>query len=127
LSAVHSDTAKAVFKTDSEQKDMLQAYYKLVLDFGKFLSKNNFIWEKQTKGFNRIYFNSDGTIDYFLYSFNTNNVKLEDQLSEEKQIEFNRLLNLFIQDYTVPMTAKTKFAQCSPVTFMSKESSEKQK
>ena len=81
-----------------------------------------FKWEQPTRSFNRIYFNADGTIDYFLYNFQTTNVKTEDQLSQEKQNEFNRLLNLFIKDYKISVTAKTKFAQCSPTKYMPRES-----
>jgi hypothetical protein len=78
-SAVHVDTAQAVFKTESEQGAMFEAYSKLLQDFGKFLTKNNFKWESPTKGFNRIYFNKDGTIDYFLYNFSSD-------ISQEKQM-----------------------------------------
>jgi len=113
-SAVHSDTSLAVFKTDLEQKALIQAYYKLLQDFSKFLSEGNFTWDKQTKVFNKVYFNTDGSIDFFLYNFMYMNVKTDDQLSAEKQNEFNRLLNLFILDYKIPMTAKTKFSQCGP-------------
>ena len=117
-SAVHIDTSQAVFKTDQEQQAMYEAYTKLLQDFGKFLTTNNFKWDKPTKCFNKIYFDSDGTIDYFLYNFLTKDVKPEDQLSQDKQAEFNRLLNLFIKDYKISLTAKTKFAQCSPSTYM---------
>lgn len=119
--AVHVDTSQAVFKTETEQKAMYESYVKLLQDFGKFLTANNFIWNNPTKCFNRIYFSSDGTIDYFLYNFMTKNVKTEDQLQQEKQTEFNRLLNLFIINYKISLTAKTKFAQCSPATYMPKE------
>jgi hypothetical protein len=121
-SAVHADTSQAVFKTEAEQQVMHESYVKLLQDFGKFLTTNNFEWKKPTRGFNKIYFNSDGTIDYFLYSFQNKNVKPEDQLSIEKQVEFKRVLNLFIKDYRISITAKTKFAQCSPTTYMPKES-----
>lgn len=120
-SAIHVDSSQAVFKTEKEQEAMSQAYVKLLQDFGKFLTANNFKWDKPTKCFNRIYFNSDGTIDYFLYNFTTKNVKPEDLLSTEKQAEFNRLLNLFIKDYKISLTAKIKFAQCSPTTYMPKQ------
>lgn len=113
-SAVHVDSSLAVFKTEAEQQAMYEAYIKLLRDFGKLLTENNFKWEKPTKGFNRIYFNTDGTIDYFLYSFQSSN----DLLSQEKQNEFNRLLKLFIKDYKIALAAKTKFAQCSPTTYM---------
>lgn len=114
-SAVHADTSLAVFKTEKEQEALQQAYGKLLQDFGKFLSENNFKWEKPTKCFNRIYFNSDGTIDYFLFNFLG---KAEDKPSEYIVKEFQRLLNAFIADYQFSVTSKSKFAQCSPTTYM---------
>ena len=116
-SAVHSDTLLAVFKTELEQGKLQQAYIKMLQDFGKFLAENNFKWEKPTKCFQRIYFNPNGTVDYFLYNFLNKNVKPEDQLPQEKQVEFDRLLNKFIQTYQFSVKANVKFAQCSPTTY----------
>lgn len=48
---------------------MHQEYVNLIFGLNAFLSENNFEWEKPTRCFNRIYFSSDGTIDYFLYNF----------------------------------------------------------
>jgi len=114
-SAVHVDTSLAVFKTDSAQEKMHEAYVKLLQDFGKFLSEHNFKWDKPTRCFNRIYFSPGGTIDYFLYNFLG---KPEDKLPEEKQKKFNTILNRFINDYKLAVTANVKFAQCSPATYM---------
>lgn len=117
-SAVDGDTSKAVFKTEAEQQALGEAYIKMLQDFGKFLTAHNFTWDKPTRCFNRIYFNSDGTIDYFLYNFLG---KPEDKLSDERQKEFNELLNQFIKDYKFTMTAKVKFAQCGPTRYMPKK------
>ncbi|MDR2834634.1 MAG: hypothetical protein LBV69_00330 [Bacteroidales bacterium] len=114
-SAVNSDTSKAVFKTEKEQQAMGEAYIKLLQDFGKFLTDNNFVWSKKTRCFNRIYFNNDGTIDYFLFNFLG---ETEDKPSEENQNEFKRILNLFIKDYQILPKANTKFVQCSPTNYM---------
>lgn len=117
-SALHSDTSLAVFKTDAEQIAMQKAYHGLLQDLGKFLSQNNFDWKGPTKCFNRIYFNSDGTIDYFLFNFlGTNSPKPSADVEEE----FEKLLNIFISDYKFKLTANTKFSQCSPVTYMPKK------
>lgn len=107
-SAIHTDPTLAVFKNIDE---VSKAYDKLLQDFGTFLYKNNFYWEQKTTGFNRIYFNADGRIDYFVYSFRGT------PMSTEQLGRFNELLNLFIQDYRFPMTATEKFAQCSPVNY----------
>jgi len=114
MSAVHADTSLAVFKTESEQEALFQAYAKLLQDLGQFLSDNNFKWEKPTKCFNRIYFNEDGTIAYFLFNFMG---KPEDKPSEKMEKEFQELLHAFIADYQFSVTAETKFAQCSPTIY----------
>lgn len=114
-SAIHADTSLAVFKTEKEQEEMITAYTTLLQDLGKFLSSRDFKWTRPTRCFNRIYFNSDGTIDYFLFNFSG---KAEDRPSPEIQKEFTTLLHLFIRDYQLPITTETKYAQCSPTVYM---------
>lgn len=116
--AVNSDTSQAVFKTDTAQEKLQQSYTKLLKDLGNYLSKNNFKWEKRTPCFNKVYFNNEGTIDYFLFIFRGN---AKDNPSEAKQKEFQRLLNLFIKDYKFSLTANTKFTQCGGAVYMPEE------
>ena len=116
-SAVHSDSTKAVFKTVEEQQKLQESYTKLLQDFGSFLNKNNFKWETKTKCFQRIYFDQNGKIDYFIYNFKLKSVPPENLISEEKQKEFQRLLELFVKDYSFSSTSKEKFAQCSPTSY----------
>lgn len=113
-SAIDSDLQKAVFKTDAEIEKHITAYQEFLMNFGAFLEDNNFKWEENTRAFNRIYMRPDGTIDYFLYQFNTT-------IPEVKEKEFNRLLNIYIKDRKFGITANEKFAQCSPVTYPKSE------
>ncbi len=110
-SAVHSDTTLAVFQTSEEQEHLQKAYNDFILQLATFLNKNNFKWGNQTRCFNRIYFNSDGTVDYFLYNFQ------KDAITMQKEKEFDLLLNIFIRDHKFPLTANEKFAQCSPIKY----------
>ncbi len=110
-SAVHSDTTLAVFKTPEEQENLQKAYRHFIVELATFLNENNFKWGNQTRCFNRIYLNSDGTVDHFLYNFP------KDALTAQKEKEFDHLLNIFIQDHKFPLTANEKFAQCSPVKY----------
>jgi hypothetical protein len=110
-SAVHSDIKLAVFKTKSGQDSLQKAYVLFIQDLAGYLKKNNFKWEKQIKCFNRIYFDKDGKVDYFLYNF------AKDEIPAKKEAEFARLLNLFIQDHKFTLTAKEGFAQCSPIKY----------
>jgi len=116
-SAVHVDSTKAVFRTEAQQQKLQESYIKLLQDFGAFLNKNSFKWETKTKCFQRIYFAPNGKIDYFIYNFKLKNVLPENLISEEKQKEFERLLKLFVKDYTFFTSANEKFAQCSPTSY----------
>jgi hypothetical protein len=112
-SGIHADSMQAVFKNN--QDEYIAAYQKLLQDLGKHLKANNFTWNQPVKGFNRIYFDKDGRIDYFLYSFRPG------QLSAEQEKAFDALLNGFIKTYRFPLNAEVKFAQCRPVTYMPAE------
>lgn len=114
-SALHSDASLAVFTSDEDQVKMMDSYKKLLMELGIFLKKNNFDWEMPTKCFNRIYFNPDGKIDYFLFNFLGAGGEKPNQLQEAR---FQTLLNEFIQDYQFSLQPGIKFAQCSPVTYM---------
>jgi hypothetical protein len=109
-SGLHVDSTKSVFH--HHQDEFIAAYQGMLQDLGKYLKANGFNWGKPTPGFNRIYFNKKGTIDYFLYNFRKGDV------AEEKEKQFDVLLNKFIKTYQFPMKAKTGFAQCSPVRYM---------
>lgn len=112
-SGIHADTSLAVFRSNPEE--YVSAYQGMLQELGKYLKANNFMWDKPTKGFNRIYFDKTGKIDYFLYSFR------ENQLTKEQEKLFGELLSKFITDYRFPLKAQTGFAQCSPVTYMPAE------
>ena len=109
-SGIHADTSLAVFKTNTDE--YIAGYQDLLQDLGQYLKENNFLWDKPTNGFNRIYFDKNGKIDYFLYNFRPN------QLTTEQEKRFAELLGKFILNYEFPLTANTKFSQCSPVTYM---------
>lgn len=108
-SGVHSDPNQAVFA--EEQNDYIKSYYAMLHDLSEFLNTNEFRWGGITRCFNRIYFNENGTVDYYIYEFE------EGQLSVERQEEFEQLLNEFIVDYQFPLTKNVKFAQCSAANY----------
>ena len=110
-SAVHSDTQLAVFKSEEEQRNHIESYHSMLRDLGEFLKSNGFEWGGETRCFNRIYFNQDGKVDYFLFNF------MSDSVPNNKEEEFARLLELFLENYTFGVTADTKFSQCSPVKY----------
>lgn len=111
-SAIHSNLDLAVFKSSDEQLEVKKSYTALIKDLAVFLKSNDFMWEKPTNCFNRIYFNPEGKIYYFLFNFP------EDQITPEKEREFGRLLNLFVVDYVFSLKSHENFAQCSPIRYI---------
>lgn len=109
-SALHSDSTKAVFKGEA-QSQFIAAYKTMLYDLNAYLNKNNFTWGKPTRIFNRIYFKPDGSVDYYLV-----NLALPGT-DTSKAKQFIPLLSQFVQNYKIKITAKTKFAQCSPVVY----------
>jgi hypothetical protein len=108
--AVHFEPEKGVFK--ERQDEFLSEYRNLHIALGQYLSKNDFNWPKETKLFTRVYFDSSGTIDYFLINPN------KAGLTDDETNKYFSLLNKFIQDYRLPISADIKFAQCSPVKYV---------
>ena len=112
--AVSDDPSRSVFKGESEKNAMQDAYSKLLIDLSEFLSEHHFVWEEQVKCCSRIYFNTNGTIDYFLYNF----PDLPEKKSPAgKEAEFNLMIKNFIKDYHFAIEIKEKFGQCSTATF----------
>jgi len=110
-SAIHTKKSKAVFKSHKQQQQLIDAYTGMLNALGQFLKENDFRWESPARCFNRVYFSAEGKVDYFLFDFGRT------ALPKEKETEFTRLLNIFIQDYRLPVKAACKFAQCSPVIY----------
>jgi hypothetical protein len=103
-------TGDVVFKGDDE-RHLIIAYTTMLHDLNKYLNENNFRWNSQVRIFNRIYFEPDGSISYYLVNLKPTG------LDEEKQKAFVNLLSNFIQHYKIKITANTRFAQCSPVVY----------
>lgn len=99
-----------VFKGDDEKR-LIEAYGQMMHDLGKYLNDNGYMWNGKTRIFNRIYFEPDGSISYYLVNL------VPTGLDEVKQKAFLALLNKFVQTYKIKITANSRFAQCSPVVY----------
>ncbi len=113
-SAAHAMANKGVFSKNQSQ--FLQEYRNMMQEFGQFLMEHGFKWGGRTSFFQRIYFNNDGTIDYYFVNLD------QSQLSAEKKKRFKKLLQKFSANYQFPMKAESNFAQCAPITFVDPKS-----
>lgn len=105
-------SAVTVFETENERDSLGNSWITLLQDFGQFLHDSNFEWENVYQCWHKVYFSADGSIDYFLYRIESKDDPSSIFIPESQQIEFKKLLNIFISDYKFKMTAKIKFAQC---------------
>jgi hypothetical protein len=106
MNAVNVDSNKAAFKGHTHE--FIEAYRQMLGDLATSLRKNETFKNKGFQFYNRVYFAADGSINYYLY----NQVR---GLTKDEEALFKKLLNDFIKAYKLPMSAKTPFAQCSPV------------
>lgn len=113
MSAVHVDSSKAVFKSDAAADSLKNCYDRFLADFGKYLNQHHFTWAAPTRCWNRIYFHSDGAVDYYLFSLKTS-------VSEARTDEYKKLFREYALTHKIGITAPCNFAQCSPVLYMDK-------
>lgn len=110
--AIDNDIEKSFFKNHSE---FITAYTDFINSLSTFLSQNNFLWEKEVRCFNRVYFSKTGEVDYFLFDFKPGQVDIQ------KEEQFEKLLNIFIKKTKIKIKSSKKFAQCSPIKYSDKK------
>jgi hypothetical protein len=74
-------------------------------------------WERMTTIRNRVFFNNDGTVEYFVYS------ALPSFASPFHQTSFEDRLTLFLKDFRLPNTPKTRIARCLNIRFLESDNS----
>ncbi len=112
-SAISDGTKSCVFENSEE---VLNAWYKMISDVSSFLVKNKEMLNININTFQRVYFNKDGKIDYYLF-----NIRNLDELTEGEVQLFTDLLNEFVKDYQFPLSADKGFSQCGSAKFQFKQ------
>ena len=105
-----SDPNHQLFNQNYFENVVEKARIDLLQKMGDYFKKNGLKWEKSVKCWNRIYFNSNGSIDYFVYHF-------KDKIPDNKENEFKRLLNNFIKYNKVSINAPEKYSLCGTVSW----------
>lgn len=108
LAAINKDSTISIVK---DKKKFLDAYETMLAEFQSYLRNNNFIWEKNTTAYHRVYFSKKGKIDYFIFSF------APYQLTDGKQHEYGNLLVAFLKKYKFPIKAKKPFEYSAPYKY----------
>jgi len=107
LSAVSIDTSKCAFPNKSDSVAI--CFGKFMESLNKELTRNNFKWQKETRGFIRCYFNENGNIDYFTYDIK--------DTSFAQYKEFEGALKDFVSSYNFGLKCDKKYSQCGSGPF----------
>lgn len=110
--ATHADKNLGVFKGKKEEK-FSKAWVDFYTELMTYFGKNGLIWGKQTYCFNKIYFSKEGKVAYWFFNF-----KQADNIPQEKQETYSKLLKEFSNKYQIKIKSKSNFSQCASVDFI---------
>ncbi|MGK7389949.1 MAG: hypothetical protein ACNS60_06345 [Candidatus Cyclobacteriaceae bacterium M2_1C_046] len=102
---VSDEEAKAVYKSWGEFHQKVMA----------FMKEQDFDWDVQDSTIalvNKIYFNKNGTVDY--YAFNV----LNPSVSDAKKEEFKKVITAFSANVKLELDRDSKFAQCGKTRYI---------
>jgi len=105
-----SDPNHQVFSQNYYDNVVEKARIALLQKMGDYFKKNGLKWQSSVNCWNRMYFNLNGSIDYFVYHF-------IGKVDEKKENEFKKLLNIFFKENKLTVGAPEKFSLCGKVTW----------
>jgi hypothetical protein len=108
-----NDTIHPVFSQNYFDTVVDKSRLYLLQKIGDYFMANKLNWEPSVSCWNRLYLNTDGTIDFFIYHF-------MQPVDSIKEIEFKRLLNLFFKENKVTVKATQKYSICGQVIWKDK-------
>lgn len=107
-----------MFSKKEEFKDVLKSWGDFHNKVNEVLVANDFSWEIPDSSItvvNRIYFNKDGGVNYFLVNVRNDNV------SDEVKNKYITLLNTHLDELSIELKREDKFAQCGKVKYKNYE------
>ena len=115
--AMDDGTGNYVFENS---EDVSKAWEKMIIDVSSYLTKKKEMRDSNIdiNIFQRVYFNKDGKIDYYLYTIRN----LNELTENEEQVQlFIDLLNEFVRDFQFSLSADKGFSQCGSAIFQYKQ------
>jgi len=120
ISMKHLDSLyKAVPSKDTIHPVFNQQYYDTIVhvainefieNINTYLLNHGFKWGLPVRCINRVYFNSSGKIDYFIYIF-------KGLIGNETDFTFKKLVSEFISNYKIQVIAPENFSFTIPVMY----------
>ena len=101
--------------TELEYKAVIQSWSEFHQKVSKFIKQENFHWEVPDSTIsivNRIYFNKNGTVDYYGFKI------LNQSIPAEKRKEYENVLQKFSESIKLDLPRDKKYAQCGKIKYM---------
>ncbi|MDB4158058.1 hypothetical protein N9609_01060 [bacterium] len=101
--------------TESEYKIVTESWSEFHKKVSKFIKEENFKWEVPDSTIsivNRIYFDKNGTIDYYGFKI------LNPSISAEKNEEFKKVLEKFSKEIKLELKRDKQYAQCGKTKYL---------
>ena len=110
--ATSADKTLGVFKGKNMDK-FSKAWGNFYMELMEYCGKCGLVWGQQTYCFNKVYFTKEGKVDYWFFNF-----KKTDNIPQEKQDAFRKILNEYCLKNKIKIKAKSNFSQCASVDFV---------
>ena len=112
INVINDESGNYIYENEEE---VMEAWYKMFEDISIFLWKTEEMKEVEIRIFQRVYFNKDGKIDYYLYKIQNHN-----EITEEQALQVANSLNEFVKEYQFSFSAIKDFVQCGVAKFAAK-------
>lgn len=100
--------------TESEYKDVVESWTEFHKNISKFIKEVDFKWnvpDSMITISNRIYFDQNGTIEYYTFKIRNPSV------SVEKIEEYEKVLQKFSKEIKLDLKRDEKYAQCGNIKY----------
>jgi len=101
--------------SESEYKIVAESWSEFHKKVSKFIKEENFKWEVPDSTitiFNRIYFDKNGTIDYYTFKIKNPSV------SAEKRAEYEKVLQKFSKEVKLDLKRSEQYALCGKTKYL---------
>lgn len=101
--------------SEAERKSVFNSWSNLHKNVTRFLKEEKFDWEVPDSTisiYNRIYFDKNGNINYYVFNINNPSV------TEEKKAEFENVLLKFSKNVQLELQRDQEFSQCGKTKYL---------
>ena len=102
------------FSTEEEYKEVRKSWFSFHTQIAEIVKENNFKWEVQDSAImvlNKIYFNKNGEVDYYVFRV------LNESVPNEKKELYEKILTDNVSKIEINLKRNKQFSQCGKVKY----------